>query len=161
MMTKIYLETTIDASVEMCFNLSRSIELHQLTTEHTGERAVAGRTSGLIEAGESVTWQAEHFFIRQKLTVRIVEMIKFESFSDEMLEGAFKSMWHKHVFRSNGSQTIMTDDFRYEVPFGIFGKIFNTVVLEKYMTRLLKERNEIIKAVAEGNHRLKPEVFMK
>ena len=160
-MTRIYLETTIDASAEICFNLSRSIELHQLTTEHTGERAIAGKTSGLIEAGEFVTWEAVHFFIKQKLTVKIVEMNKFESFTDEMLQGAFKSMWHKHVFLSKNNQTIMTDDFQYEVPFGIFGKIFDTLVLTKYMTRLLKERNEIIRVIAEGNHQLKPAVFMK
>jgi ligand-binding SRPBCC domain-containing protein len=160
-MTRIYLETIIDASVEICFNLSRSIKLHQLTTEHTGERAIAGKTTGLIEAGEFVTWEAVHFFIKQKLSVKIVEMIKFESFTDVMLKGAFKSMWHKHVFRADGNQTIMTDDFRYEVPFGIFGKFFNTFILKKYMTRLLKERNEIIKAIAEGNHHLKPEAFMK
>jgi ligand-binding SRPBCC domain-containing protein len=160
-MTKIYLETVIDASAEICFNLSRSIELHQLTTEHTGERAIAGKTTGLIEAGEFVTWEAVHFFIKQKLSVKIVEMIKFESFTDEMLQGAFKSMWHQHIFQWNGNQTIMTDDFRYEVPFGVFGKLFDVVILKNYMTRLLKERNSIIKSVAEGNHRLKPKVFIK
>jgi ligand-binding SRPBCC domain-containing protein len=148
-LTTIYLETIINAPASICFDLSRSIELHQFTTKHTGERAIAGRTSGLINKGEFVTWEAVHFFIMQKLSVKIIEMSRPETFVDEMIEGAFKSMWHQHEFVQKGQYTILKDNFRYEVPYGIFGKIFDRIVLKRYMRALLIERNNTIKQCAE------------
>jgi len=50
--------TTIAAPIERCFNLSRDIDFHLRTMEQTGERAVAGRMTEVIELGETVTWEA-------------------------------------------------------------------------------------------------------
>ncbi|HEX2700140.1 MAG TPA: hypothetical protein VHM89_08065 [Acidimicrobiales bacterium] len=61
----------IAAPVEVCFDLSRSIELHVESMAASAERAVAGVTSGLIGAGEEVTWAARHFGIRWRVTSRI------------------------------------------------------------------------------------------
>ncbi|MEZ4309048.1 MAG: hypothetical protein R3F14_13505 [Polyangiaceae bacterium] len=44
--------TLIAAPVERAFDLSRSIDLHTVSTAETGETAVAGVTSGLIGLGE-------------------------------------------------------------------------------------------------------------
>lgn len=63
----------IKAPIQVCFDLSRSIDLHMESTSHTNERAIKGRTSGLIELGETVTWEATHFGIRQQLTSIITE----------------------------------------------------------------------------------------
>jgi ligand-binding SRPBCC domain-containing protein len=151
-MTSICLQTIITAPIDICFDLSRSIDLHQFTTKHTHERAIDGKTFGLIEKDEFVTWEATHFFLKQKLTSKIIEMDRPLTFTDVMIKGAFKSIWHRHSFIQNGQQTIMQDDFRYEVPFGILGSLFNKIILKNYMTSLLAERNETIKQVAEtGN----------
>ena len=60
-MTTITIVTKIHASPERCFDASRDLDLHLESMGHTGERAVAGRTSGLIELGEQVTWEGRHF----------------------------------------------------------------------------------------------------
>lgn len=132
-MATIQLETHIRAPIGRCFDLCRSIEMHEDTTGKTGEKAVSGRTSGLIEAAESVTWEAVHFFIRQRLTVRITEMERPYYFRDEMLKGAFKSMWHEHIFEEKNGQTLMTDTFCYVTPAGILGKLFDVLVLKRYI----------------------------
>jgi ligand-binding SRPBCC domain-containing protein len=149
-MTHIQLETKINASIDICFDLSRSIDLHQFTTKHTNERAVDGKMSGLIDKNDFVTWEATHFYIKQKLTTKIIEMVRPNVFVDVMTDGAFKSMWHRHSFNRAGEQTIMLDEFKYETPFGILGTIFDQLILKRYMTALLKERNAIIKTVAEN-----------
>lgn len=149
-MTGIRLETFIEAPVERCFDLSRSIDLHKISFAHTGEKAVRGRTGGLIEIGEFVTWEAVHFGIKQDLTVRITEMNAPHYFCDEMIEGAFKRMRHEHFFEGDSSGALLTDKFFYEVSFGIFGAIFNRLVLRDYMQRLLIKRNETIKRIAES-----------
>jgi ligand-binding SRPBCC domain-containing protein len=149
-MTQILLETKIAATIDICFDLSRSIDLHQISTAGTKERAIGGRTSGLICAGESVTWEAIHFGIKQNLTVQIKEMKPPHFFSDQMLKGAFKSMYHEHHFKEQNRQTLMSDLFQYETPLGFAGRIFDALILKKYMTRFLIERNNTIKTIAES-----------
>jgi ligand-binding SRPBCC domain-containing protein len=97
-MTRIELAMLINASPEVCFDLSRSIDLHQFTTKETNEKAIGGRMSGLIEEGEFVKWRATHFFIPQTMTVQIKEMTEPSYFIDEMIQGPFKSMKHVHKF---------------------------------------------------------------
>jgi ligand-binding SRPBCC domain-containing protein len=60
--------------------------------EQTNERAIAGRTSGLIQLAETVEWCARHFGITQKLTAKITTMDSPHSFTDEMVNGAFTAL---------------------------------------------------------------------
>jgi ligand-binding SRPBCC domain-containing protein len=150
-MTKIELSTPINAPIERCFDLARSIDLHQVSTKQTGEQAIAGRTSGLIGLGETVTWRAKHFGLWQTLTSKITEFDSPNSFTDEMVEGAFKSIRHQHLFYSIGKQTVMKDLFIFESPFGFLGRIANFLFLNRYMENLLAKRNKVIKEMAETN----------
>jgi len=52
----IHLTTHIKAPIQAVFDLSRDIDFHQESASKTREKAVAGRMSGLIELGETVTW---------------------------------------------------------------------------------------------------------
>ncbi len=149
-MSVIHLETVIHADIRKVFDLARDIDLHQKSTFRTGEKAIAGRTSGLIEPGETVTWKAKHLGVMQTLTTKIVAMQKPYYFTDVMLKGAFRSMKHQHLFRQQGRYTIMTDIFEFESPFGIIGEIFNALFLRNYMERFLFERNRLIKRTAES-----------
>lgn len=150
-MTKIELSTQINAPIERCFDLARSIDLHMVSTKQTGEKAIAGRTSGLIELGETVTWEAKHLGVRQKLSSKITEFNYPNYFTDEMVEGAFKSMRHEHLFYAINGQTLMKDIFVFESPFGWLGELVNFLFLGRYMTKLLKKRNRVIKEAAERN----------
>src|SRR4051812_32244318 len=107
----IELSTVIHASIGTCFDLARSIDLHIESTKQTGERAIAGRTSGLIELDETVTWQAKHFGIRQNLTSKITTFDYPNFFADEMVKGAFKSFRHEHHFAWVDDHTLMKDVF--------------------------------------------------
>ncbi|CAG2531310.1 MAG: SRPBCC family protein [Maribacter dokdonensis] len=149
-MPRIVLTTEINASKEIVFDISRSIDLHKISTEQTNEEAIAGVTTGLIGLNEWVTWQAKHFGISQKLTTKITEFEYPNYFTDEMMKGAFKNFKHKHVFESRQNGTLMTDYFDYTSPLGFLGKIADSLFLKKYMTNFLKKRNTTIKAFAES-----------
>lgn len=149
-MTSIRLETLIHAPAKICFDLSRSIDLHTLTTKGSNEKAIDGRVTGLIEEGEHVTWEATHLGIRQRLTTLIAKSISPIYLFDRMIKGPFKSMEHEHTFNERKGQTVMSDLFIYEVPFGFFGKCFDKIFLKKYMTKLLLSRNEVIRKTAES-----------
>lgn len=146
----IELSTYIDAPIERCFNLARSIDLHLDSMAQTGEQAVAGRTTGLMELGETVTWRAKHFGVWQTLTSKITEYSYPNYFTDEMVRGAFKSFRHEHLFYAVGDQTVMKDIFIFESPYGILGRWANSLFLGNYMSRLLEKRNGVIKQAAES-----------
>jgi ligand-binding SRPBCC domain-containing protein len=149
-MPSVVIQTTINAPIERCFDLSRSIDLHTDSMKHTGEKAIAGRTSGLIGLGETVTWEAKHLGIRQTLTSKITEFEFPDYFVDEQVSGAFKSIRHEHRFVQQGSKILMTDNFIFESPLGVLGQLANVLFLKSYMKRLLVKRNEIIKQAAES-----------
>jgi ligand-binding SRPBCC domain-containing protein len=150
-MPVIELATSIAAPIERVFDLARSIDLHTESTARTGERAIAGTTSGLIGLGQQVTWRARHFGIWQSLTVRITEFEPPTHFADVMLRGAFCRMEHHHYFERSSEGTVMRDLFSYESPLGILGRIAEFLFLDRYMRSLLVERNRVIKAAAESD----------
>jgi ligand-binding SRPBCC domain-containing protein len=150
-MTRIDLQMEIEADKKICFDLSRSIDLHQFTTKETKEKAIGGRIEGLINEGEWVKWQAVHFGIPQTMTVEIKKMKPYDFFIDEMIEGPFRSMKHLHTFETQNGRTILSDVFEYEVPYGLAGKLFDHLILKRYMTRFLEQRNRIIKEIAESH----------
>jgi ligand-binding SRPBCC domain-containing protein len=150
-MPRIKLQTEIKADRNIVFDLSRSIDLHKISTEQTNEEAIAGKTSGLIGMNESVTWRAKHFGIYQKLTSKITEYDRPKYFADEMAKGAFAEFKHEHHFEESNGGTLMTDFFDYKSPFGILGKLADKLFLEKYMIELLTERNRIVKEFAESD----------
>ena len=141
--------THIDAPIERCFDLSRSIDLHSFSASPTGEQAVAGVTSGLISEGEEVTWRGRHFGIWQHLTSRITIFNRPHHFRDSMVRGAFKRFDHDHIFRAEGGKTIMLDRFDFDAPLGPLGHIANRIALIRHMRNFLQARNLVIKRVAE------------
>ena len=149
-MPKIVLKTKINSDLEVVFDLSRSIDLHKISTQQTNEEAIAGVTSGLIGMNESVTWRAKHFGIYQKLTSKITEFNRPKNFTDEMVSGAFKQFKHQHLFELDENDVIMTDIFDYTSPFGLLGKLADSLFLKKYITKLLTTRNQTVKEFAES-----------
>ena len=144
-MATIHLTTLIHAPIKACFDAARSVDAHLSSAAGTSEKVVAGRMTGLFEAGDVVTWEAKHLGIRQRLTVEIGQMIEPTFFEDKMLKGAFKSMRHEHHFTDENGITVMTDIFQYEVPLGIFGVLFDKLYLESYMRKFLQKRNSHLK----------------
>jgi len=147
---KLVVETVIEAPIERCFDLARDISLHCRSAAHTGERAVAGVTEGLIGLGESVTFEGVHFGVRQRLTSKIVEFDFPSRFVDEMTEGVFRSMKHIHEFQQSERGTLMRDTLIWVSPFGVVGRLADWLFVSGHLRRFLVKRNAVLKEVAEG-----------
>ncbi|WP_342527671.1 SRPBCC family protein [Chryseomicrobium sp. FSL W7-1435] len=150
-MPTIHHEIFIQAPIAVCFDLARNIDVHIQTTGTTNERAVAGVTSGLIENGQTVTWEATHLGVRQKLTAKIIDLERPYRFVDTMVNGAFHSFTHIHEFVESGTGTIMKDTFSYKSPLGVLGIIADKLFLERYMREFIVNRAEGLKKIAEEN----------
>jgi len=145
----IHLETLIAAPIGRCFDLMRDVEAHLRSTAKTHERVVAGRTSGLFEAGDEVTWEATHLGVRQRLTIRITRCEPPVLLEDEMVHGAFHTFHHRHTFCTQPDGTLMVDDLHFTAPLGPLGVLAERLFLERYMRTLLRERAAVLKQLAE------------
>jgi ligand-binding SRPBCC domain-containing protein len=150
-MPTIRLETFIDASPERCFDLSLNVDLHRNSVAHTHERPIAGVTSGVMKLGDTVTWEAVHFGIKQHLISKITAYERPSRFTDEMIRGAFQEIIHIHEFVPQPPGTLMTDLFTFRAPLGILGRLAEALVLTRYMKGLLLTRNRYLKQVAEAD----------
>jgi ligand-binding SRPBCC domain-containing protein len=145
--------TSIRAPMERCFDLARSVEVHLTGNVHYREKAVAeaGVISGLLGAGDRVTWRARHFWISWRLTSEITTFDRPAYSQDVMLRGPFRLMRHDHFFRpAPGGGTDMRDVFCFAAPIPILGRMAEILFLRSYMRRLLHERNAVIKEIAES-----------
>ena len=150
-MPTIRLTTYIEASVERCFDLSLDVDLHRHSVAHTRERPVAGVTRGTMKLGDTVTWEAIHFGVKQRLTTQITAYDRPQSFTDEKIRGVFHSMKHIHTFVSQPPGTLMIDLFSFRAPLGVLGWVAEILLLTRYMRGLLLTRNSYLKQVAEKN----------
>ena len=117
---------------------------------HTTEEAVAGTTSGLIGLDETVTWKAKHLWKTRILKSKITAMKRPLSFTDEMMDGDFKSLRHQHHFKAIDNGTLLIDLFEFEAPYGQLGRLANHLFLTRYLKNLLEHRNSVIKEYAES-----------
>jgi ligand-binding SRPBCC domain-containing protein len=150
-MINLHLTTVIEAPPSRVFDLSRSINLHTISTQNTNEKAIAGVITGLINLNETVTFQAKHLGKLRQHTSKITEMNMHTNFTDEMIKGDFTYFKHQHFFKPIQNGTIMIDIVDFESPYGIIGKLVNKLYLKKYLQKLLSNRNEIIKQYSETN----------
>jgi ligand-binding SRPBCC domain-containing protein len=149
-MEMIRLTTWIDAPVERCFRLSTSIDLHVASAALTGEKAIDGVTTGLIGAGETVTWQGRYFGLNIHHMSRIDGWRPYSYFRDVMIRGAFTRFEHEHFFVLMDDGTRMRDELRFSTPWGPLGRLATKIFVRRYLTTFLMRRNAVIKRIAES-----------
>ncbi|WP_439151219.1 SRPBCC family protein [Winogradskyella sp.] len=148
-MPQIIIKTEISVQIDICFDLARDIGFYYNSLKKITEIPVSGKITGLIEAGEYVTWETNHLNLMQHLTLRVTEFNKPYLFVDEMVKDKFKSYRHDHIFEYLNGKTIMTDKFYFESSYGILGKIIDKLFLKTYFEKQIKTRNEILRQKAE------------
>jgi hypothetical protein len=152
-MIRIEETTMIEAPIQRCVDLSRSVEVHLTANVHSREQAVAcgGVTSGLVGLSQEVTWRAKHFGFWHTLTSKTTALTSPSYFQVTMIRGIFRFMQAEHIFRIHPSgKTEMTDLFSIAAPLPILGPLAEVVFLRRYMLALLRERNAVIKRIAES-----------
>ena len=156
MMPTIRLETSIHAPPQRCFDLSLSVDLHAQSQAHAHERPIAGVLAGGMHLGDTVTWEAVHFGIKQHLTSQITAYQRPSHFTDEMVAGIFQQLHHTHDFVPQPYGTLMIDVFTFRAPLGVLGRLAEILFLTRYMKGLLQSRNRYLKQVVESGTDLSP-----
>lgn len=94
-------------------------------------------TSGLLELGDEVTWEARHFGVWLRLSVAITAYERPRMFRDEMTRGPLRSLAHTHTFERHDDRTLMCDVFEF--------RSVAALLLRPYFRRLLVRRNAVIR----------------
>src|SRR5262249_55928297 len=98
-----------------------------------------------------VTWRAKHFGFWHTLTSEITALDRPVYFQDQMTKGIFRFMKHDHFFRSlTPGETKMKDVFSFAAPLWELGRMSAITFLRRYMQELLRERNAVLKQIAES-----------
>lgn len=150
MFNSIKLTTRIAAPLERVFDLSLSIDLHLKSAQNTREKVVSGKSSGIMELGDEVTWEAYHFCMKQRLSVKISKYNRPFFFRDQQVKGPFKTFYHDHYFEKVKGICHVKDVLYFQCPLGALGAIANPMIYI-HLKRFLQRRNSIIKSVAESD----------
>lgn len=126
-----------------------SIDAFPGSMSDSGLRPIAGVTSGETFLGGTVTWRARHFGLPFTLSSVISAFERPTYFVDEQTKGPFKRWWHAHSFETAGEGTLQIDVIEFEAPFGVLGRVVEHLILQRYMTRLIDNRNQWLKTQLE------------
>lgn len=149
-MTRFEVVTGIAAPPRRVFDLSLDVGLHTASMAGSGERIIGGVTSGRMRPADTVTWQARHFGVPWRMTSRISEFDAPGYFVDEQVRGPFRRWRHEHHFDPDGAGgTVMRDVVDFAAPFGPLGRLAEWVMLDRYMPKLIRLRNEHLRRAAE------------
>ena len=144
-------QTVTLAPPERCFDLTRSVDLHADSASVIHGKAVAGRTAGLSMLDDRTTWSARFFGMHFSLTTEITAFDRPLGFSDVLCTGLFTHFGHVYTFQPmSAGQTLMTDVFSFQSPFGALGAILDVVVLRRRMRTVVELRADYIKRIAES-----------
>lgn len=150
-MPKITIHTSIQAPIELCFDLARDAAFHVESARETGERIVAGRSSGHFQLGDTVVFEGRHLGVRQRLGAKIIEMEVPHYFIDEMTSGIFVSLSHLHRFETiSNTITRMTDVIEWKSPLGLLGTLADMLLVKRHLRQFLIQRCRRIKERAEA-----------
>jgi ligand-binding SRPBCC domain-containing protein len=148
---EVLLRTTIEAPVQRCFDLARSVDFHVHSAASTKEEAIAGITEGLLNKGQEVAWRARHFGLWWKLRVRITAFNPPSYFQDAMVSGPFRHFTHDHNFEATSSGTLMTDRISFSSPVPLLRDLLDRFLICGHLERFVRARNLKIKAAAESD----------
>lgn len=141
--------TQVQAPVERCFDLSCSIAL---VKEELGMTPVEGRTTGLVQDGDTVRWQGWQLGLPQFHVTLISGYQRPTFLQDTMLKGRFKHFQHDHhLRRMEGNATELYDELRFSLPFGIAGRLVARWIMVPHIRGLMSSRFARIRRIAESD----------
>ena len=138
----------VHAPIDRLFELTCSLALvHQ----ELGMTAVAGRTTGLVQAGDTIRWQGWQLGLPQFHVSLISGFDPPHFLQDTMLAGRFAYFQHDHHLRETPEGTLLQDELRFRMKWGMAGRAAGKVLLLPHVTHLLRSRFARLKRIAESD----------
>ncbi|MCB0727279.1 MAG: SRPBCC family protein, partial [Ignavibacteriae bacterium] len=104
-----------------------------------------------LKEGSEILLDITQFgFLKNKWLIRLTEFKENSQITDTQISGPFKSWVHEHIFEEAAGKTRMTDKIRYELPFGILGKLADKILVNKMIGKQFEFRHKVTKSLLES-----------
>lgn len=121
--------------------------LKEITPDHMGFEITNDLEGRKMYAGQIITYKVSPLFgIKMNWVTEIKHVEYKKQFVDEQRYGPYAMWHHTHFFEAVDGGTKCTDLVYYKIPFGIFGRLANSLLVKKqldgifdYRTRKMKE----------------------
>lgn len=99
-----------------------------------------------IYAGMIITYIVSPFLgIKMNWMTEIIHIKEGEYFVDEQRFGPYALWHHQHHFKAIKGGILMTDILNYAIPYGIIGRLANTLLVDKQIKQIFSYREKAIK----------------
>lgn len=125
-----------------CF-FEDAMNLEKITPEFLGFRVL---TEPPIEmgAGTLIDYRIQLFGIPMRWRTLIESYDSPNMFVDTQIKGPYKLWHHTHRFRPVPNGTEMIDSVRYQIGFGPFGELAQSIFVKRTLKRIFDYRNQRI-----------------
>ena len=92
------------------------------------------------------------FGIRVHWQTEIFNVEKPGMFADRQLKGPYKIWEHTHTFLKKDNGVLMKDHVKYQLPFGIIGRIAQSILVKKKIENIFIYRRKVLEKIFENGN---------
>mgnify|MGYP002642085513 CR=1 FL=1 len=107
---------------------------------------VVSSSHSQVQRGTEIAYRLRWQILPMSWRSRIAEYEPGVMFSDEMLEGPYRSWYHEHLFEEVEDGVEITDVVTYRLPFGPLGRLVHSVLIRAQLEAIFDFRQEVIKS---------------
>jgi ligand-binding SRPBCC domain-containing protein len=119
---------TVQAKIGIVWDFYTDIKHLNIITPTYMNFKITNATTRKIIQGQEI-WASAKMFKKTTIWHSRITYVKPYEYADEMLTGPFNRWRHVHKFYDiDGTQTEVTDEIDFKLPYGILGKLFESYV---------------------------------
>lgn len=141
----------VNCNIDKAWGFYTDVKHLKLITPFEVDLQIVNTTSQNISKGQEIWLSGKIVAKRRSRWHSRITSFKPYEYTDEMLEGPFKKWKHKHIFYdSERKQTKILDEIEFELPYGLFGRLFEGYA-SKNLQRIFEHRRKATIAALENN----------
>jgi ligand-binding SRPBCC domain-containing protein len=131
---------------------STPANLGKITPAHMNFVTLGITGGDKMYAGQLISYKVSPFpFLRVRWTTEIKNVVDKKYFTDEQKLGPFALWYHQHFFEAKDGGVEMTDEVTWAVPFGLLGRLANTLLVNQSVQDIFEFRRQAVERIFHGN----------
>lgn len=127
---------------------SRPENLNEITPKDMKFEIISDVAGVKMYPGITIDYKVSPFpLMKMKWRTEITEIREGEYFIDEQRIGPYKLWRHQHHFVQEGEEVVMTDTLEYALPFGIFGRLANSLFVSRRIEEIFNYRFSKVESI--------------
>ncbi|MFH6604356.1 hypothetical protein ACEZ3G_12765 [Maribacter algicola] len=130
--------------------ISKPVNLKKITPDYMGFDIVPDDNPDEMYEGMIIGYKVSPLWGIKTTWVTEITHVRHQSyFVDEQRVGPYKLWHHQHFLEESDGGTLMRDIVSYQPPFGILGKIANSIIIEPKLKEIFDYRQQALNRIFE------------